>query len=110
MAWLISLPRGATLFPLIVGKLLKIGAVRSHDKDLAVRLWRSGIYRLVLEPHSAAGEHDPLPIRGPGQMGVITACIGQLSDIGAIGPDREYANVGTVLTDECNQIATWRPD
>ena len=42
-------------------------------------------------------------------MGVITSCVGQLSDIGAIGPDREYAKVGTVLTDEYNQIATWRP-
>ena len=49
-----GLPRCSTFFPLIIGELLDLCPVITHDEDVAIGLWRVRIERLVFKSHAAA--------------------------------------------------------
>src|SRR4030095_10454044 len=52
------LKRRRAVLPLIVGELLHVRAVIAHDEQLAVRLRRVGVGRLVLEAEPRCDERD----------------------------------------------------
>lgn len=62
----VRLPRGSSVFPLVVGGLLDLRSIVAHDENLTVRLRGCvGIKRLVFEPHPAAREHNPFAVGRP---------------------------------------------
>jgi hypothetical protein len=77
-----NLPRGATIFPLVVGELLYLRAVVVHHENFAIRLRRSvGIEHLVLKSHPAAGKHKPFAVGRPAHMRVVACGVGQLDGV-----------------------------
>ena len=50
----VGLPSCSAFFPLIIGELLNLCPVISHDEDVAIGLWRVGVQRLVFKSHARA--------------------------------------------------------
>jgi hypothetical protein len=72
------LPRGAAIFPLVIGELLYVGTVVAHDEDLAVGLRRAGVDRFVLKAHARAAEEQLLSVGGPSEMRLVTTRMSEL--------------------------------
>ena len=98
------LPRGAAIFPLVIGELLYVGTVVAHDEDLAVGLRRAGIDRFVLKAHARAAEEQLLSVGGPSEMRLVTTRMSELCQTGAVRMDGHHLEVPVDPADESDQV------
>jgi len=103
-------PGGASVFPLVVGELLYMGAVGIHHKDFSVRLGVAGQRCFVFKAHAAAGEEDAAAVGRPSKMSVVAAGVRDLLQAGAVGLDGKDVEVASHAADESDGVALRRPD
>src|SRR6516165_6688045 len=100
---LVRAPRGASIFPLVVGQLFDLRPIVAHDKDLAIRLRACvGIECLIFESHPAAREHNPFAVGRPTQVGVVALGVSQLGHMLTVRTNRENFKIKPNLANECD--------
>src|ERR1700674_3348625 len=79
-----------SLFPLVVGDWPLIRAVCVHHEKLRIGLWTPVIERsLVAKAQARATEHDVLGVGRPRTVTVVSGCVRQKLEVGAVRPDSE---------------------
>ena len=107
----VRLPRGSSIFPLVVRQLFDLSAIVAHDKDLSIGLRACvGIKRLVFESHPAACEHNAFAVGRPSEVRVVALGVGQLRHVLTVRTNREDFKIITKLANECDQITPRRPN